>query len=81
MMMERLELSDIYPTAFLCCIGLNYKVETEIVPNGKRRVVFIFEDQKAQELCRNFYSGQGDEVSASCYARILKELKSLVHNY
>ena len=76
-----LELSDIYPSAFLCCTGLNYKVKTEPSSNGKKRIIFIFEGQKAQELCRSFYAGQGDEVSANHYARILKELKSLVHNY
>lgn len=76
-----LELSDIYPVAFLCCAGLNYKVQTETALNGRKRIIFVFEDQKAQELCRNFYSGQGDEVSANHYTRILKELKSLVHNY
>jgi len=79
--MELLELSDIYPSAFLCCMGLNYKIKSESNSNRKRRVIFIFEDDNAQELCRNFYAGQEDKVSANHYARILKELKSLVHNY
>jgi hypothetical protein len=78
---EILELSDIYPAAFLCCAGLSYKVKTESTSNGKRRVIFVFEDKAAQELCHNFYVGQADLVSANHYSRILKELKSLVHNY
>lgn len=76
-----MELSDIYPSAFLCCAGLNYKLKTETVPNGRKRIIFVFEDPRAQDLCRNFYSGQEDTVSANHYTRILKELKSLVHNY
>ena len=79
--MARLELSDIYPSAFLCCMGLDYKIKSESNSNGKRRVIFIFESDAAQKFCRNFYAGQEDEVSANHYARILKELKSLVHNY
>jgi len=79
--MERLELSDIYPSAFLCCMGLSYKIKSETDSNGRKRVIFIFEDDNAQELCRNFYTGQEDRVSANHYSRILKELKSLVHNY
>jgi len=76
-----LELSDIYPVAFLSCCGLNYKIEPRKGNTGKRRVVFIFKDDRAQELAQNFYMGNGDKVSANQYSRVLKELKSLVYNF
>jgi hypothetical protein len=75
------EVSDIYPCAFLACCGLTYKIESRENNIGKKRIIFIFENDKAQELLQNFYSGKGDEVSASKYSRLLKELKSLVYNF
>jgi len=80
--MQKLELSDIYPSAFLICNNFYYEIKSEVSPNGKKRVIFLFnDDKKAKDLVKNFYSGQNDNVSASKYSRILKELKSLVHNY
>jgi len=81
--MSNVELSDIYPVAFLCCVGINYEIKTELNSNGKRRLIFVFSKNidRVKALIRNYYGGQEDLVSANKYARILKELKSLVHNY
>ena len=80
--MENLELSDIYPVAFLICTGLSYTTKREDSPNGKKRVIFIFdkEIEKARGLVSNYYAGQDDSVSASRYSRAIKDLKSLVFN-
>ncbi len=79
--MDILELSDIHPAAFLSCAGLGYQIKNEAASNGKRRVIFIFEGSRARELCRNFYSSRDDMVSASNFSRVLKEMKSVVHNF
>lgn len=77
---QPVETSDIYVTAFLVVKGLNYKVRTE--PSTHRRVLFIFGEnpKKAKELIQNFYAGVGDEVKASEFTKMLRDLKSLVFN-
>ena len=74
------ELSDIYPVAFLICLGFKYEVKVENTADGKRRIVFIFTDD-VKPLIQRYYAGEEEKVLPSRYARTLKELKSLVHNY
>jgi len=74
------EISDIYPVAFLICLGLKYEVRAENTIDRKRRIIFIFEDD-VKPLIQKYYAGEEEKVLPSKYARTLKELKSLVHNY
>ena len=79
-MENKTELSDIYSVAFLMCLGHKYEVRAENTMAGRKRIIFIFEDE-VKPLIQQYFSGEEEKVSPSKYARNLKELKSLVHNF